>query len=88
MKSLSVSYILYFISYIELVVIYSCFQYLIEDTHDFQEPLSVSADFDPNAANSVMTPCKRINPEASEDVESVQLSSTKTMKPVKKEDGR
>ncbi|KAI5422479.1 hypothetical protein KIW84_045789, partial [Lathyrus oleraceus] len=59
-----------------------------DDMKSLSEPLSVSADFDPNAANSVMTPCKRINPEASEDVESVQLSSTKTMKPVKKEDGR
>ncbi|KAI5402010.1 hypothetical protein KIW84_066464 [Lathyrus oleraceus] len=59
-----------------------------DDMKSLSEPLSVSADFDPNAANSVMTPYKRINPEASEDVESVQLSSTKTMKPVKKEDGR
>ncbi|KAI5411958.1 hypothetical protein KIW84_056865 [Lathyrus oleraceus] len=59
-----------------------------DDMKSLSEPLSVFADFDPNAANSVMTPCKRINPEASEDVESVQLSSTKTMKPVKKEDGR
>ncbi|KAI5443713.1 hypothetical protein KIW84_012389 [Lathyrus oleraceus] len=59
-----------------------------DDMKSLSEPLSVSADFDPNAANSVMTPCKRINSEASEDVESVQLSSTKTMKPVKKEDGR
>ncbi|KAI5386842.1 hypothetical protein KIW84_073111 [Lathyrus oleraceus] len=59
-----------------------------DDMKSLSEPLSVSVDFDPNAANSVMTPCKRINPEASEDVESVQLSSTKTMKPIKKEDGR
>ncbi|KAI5440804.1 hypothetical protein KIW84_010322 [Lathyrus oleraceus] len=59
-----------------------------DDMKSLSEPLSVSADFDPNAANSVMTPCKRINPKASEDVESVQLSSTKMMKPVKKEDGR
>ncbi|KAI5424715.1 hypothetical protein KIW84_030776 [Lathyrus oleraceus] len=47
-----------------------------DDMKSLSEPLSVSADFDPNAANSVMTPCKRINPKASEDVESVQLSST------------
>ena len=50
-----------------------------------QEPLSASADYDPSVANSGLTPSKRRIIDVAEDVESVQLSSTKMTKPIKEE---
>ncbi|XP_058783514.1 uncharacterized protein LOC131658209 [Vicia villosa] len=50
------------------------------------EPLSVSADYDPFALNTNLTPSKRILSEAVEEIEGVQLSSTKLIKDIKKEE--
>ncbi|XP_058776864.1 uncharacterized protein LOC131651213 [Vicia villosa] len=50
------------------------------------EPLSVSADYDPSASNTNLTPSKRILSEAVEEIEGVQLSSTKLIKDIKKEE--
>ncbi|XP_058751685.1 uncharacterized protein LOC131624788 [Vicia villosa] len=49
------------------------------------EPLSVSADYDPAVGNAGLTPSKRPLTDATEDNESVQLSSTKITKEIKKE---
>ncbi|XP_058741691.1 uncharacterized protein LOC131614080 [Vicia villosa] len=50
------------------------------------EPLSVSADYDPSASNTNLTPSKRILSESVEEFEGVQLSSTKLIKDIKKEE--
>ncbi|XP_058733725.1 uncharacterized protein LOC131605380 [Vicia villosa] len=50
------------------------------------EPLSVSADYDPSASNTNLTPSKRILTEVVEEIEGVQLSSTKLIKDIKKEE--
>lgn len=47
--------------------------------------MSASADYDPASANSGLTPSKRMINETVEDAESVQLSATKMMKPIKLE---
>ncbi|CAI8588969.1 unnamed protein product [Vicia faba] len=48
------------------------------------EPLSASADYDHAVGNSSRTPSKRTLPNDVEDIKSVQLSSTKLVKDIKK----
>ncbi|XP_058726419.1 uncharacterized protein LOC131597760 [Vicia villosa] len=57
-----------------------------DDFPSVSEPLSVSADYDPSASNTNLTPSKRILSEAVEEIEGVQLSSTKLIKDIKKEE--
>ncbi|XP_058765066.1 uncharacterized protein LOC131638522 [Vicia villosa] len=57
-----------------------------EDLRSFSiKPLSASADYDPSVVNLGLTPSKRTITDIVEDVESVQLSSTKMTKPIKEE---
>ncbi|XP_058772245.1 uncharacterized protein LOC131646112 [Vicia villosa] len=58
----------------------------IKDSFKFEEePLSASAEYDPSIKNFGLTPSKRSLTDAMEDVGSVQQSSTKLTKDVKKE---
>ncbi|CAI8586428.1 unnamed protein product [Vicia faba] len=56
-----------------------------DESISFTEPLSASIDYDPAVGNSSPTPSKRTLPDVVEDIESVQLSSTKLIKDIKKE---
>lgn len=47
--------------------------------------MSASADYDPAGENSRLTPSKRSLSDMVEDLDNVQLSSTKLMKDIKKE---
>ncbi|XP_058767361.1 uncharacterized protein LOC131641053 [Vicia villosa] len=51
-----------------------------------EEPLSVSADCEPFVSNTNLTPSKGILSDVVEDIEVVQLSSTKLIKDIKKEE--
>lgn len=50
-----------------------------------KEPMSASADYNPAVENSGLTPLKWSLSDTVENMENVQLSSTKLMKDVKKE---
>ncbi|CAI8599856.1 unnamed protein product [Vicia faba] len=56
-----------------------------DESISFTEPLSAGADYGPAVGNSTLTPSKRTLPDAIEDIESVQLSVTKSIKDIKKE---
>ncbi|XP_058746432.1 uncharacterized protein LOC131619340 [Vicia villosa] len=56
-----------------------------EDLLTISEPISASADYDPTDGNSALTPSKRSLTDAVDDLESVQLSSTKLTKDIKME---
>ncbi|XP_058753435.1 uncharacterized protein LOC131626615 [Vicia villosa] len=56
-----------------------------DDFPSVSEPLSVSADYDPSISNTKLKPAKGILSDAVEEIEGVQLSSTKLIKDIKKE---
>ncbi|XP_058742261.1 uncharacterized protein LOC131614721 [Vicia villosa] len=56
-----------------------------DDFPSVSEPLSVSADYDPSVSNTKLKPAKGILSDAVEEIEGVQLSSTKLIKDIKKE---
>ncbi|XP_058779353.1 uncharacterized protein LOC131653275 [Vicia villosa] len=56
-----------------------------DDMKSISEPVSASAENDLTIANLGLTPCKRLKNDAVEDNDSVQQSSTKMAKDIKKE---
>ncbi|XP_058774975.1 uncharacterized protein LOC131649231 [Vicia villosa] len=57
-----------------------------DDVPSVSEPLSVSVDYEPSVSNTNLTPSKEILSDVVEDIEVVQLSSTKLIKDIKKDE--